>query len=165
MKKRAQITIKKVNRPHPMGHDEEWIDVLYQGEHLGWLPVGTPRKQAVEMGRRWLGETAAIRLAARDADDHVAYGNTRYLRSIRWGYGLMRKFNLKEMSTGAIYIHDVTYGGISRRIDSKDEAISICNRMAQEGELFWQGENICSLKNGGPLPTIPKVNPGECHVS
>lgn len=62
------VVIKKVMRPSPMGPDEPWLDVTNDGKHIGWLPVGTSKRKAQSIARRWVGEHAAIELAAADTD-------------------------------------------------------------------------------------------------
>lgn len=65
MKEAFGLEVNRVMRPTTViGIDEPWLEVTYDGEHIGWLPVDTNINLAIQQGRRWLAENRAIRQEA-----------------------------------------------------------------------------------------------------
>ena len=42
------------------GETETWLEVTYQGQHIGWLPTTTSPQVAMNTARRWLMERRLI---------------------------------------------------------------------------------------------------------
>ena len=60
----VQVTL--VDRPHPNGTSDPWLDVTYRGRHVGWLPADTNPQRAINQARRWLKQDREIHKAAMD---------------------------------------------------------------------------------------------------
>ena len=54
----VQLTL--VDRPHPNGTSEPWLDVTYRNRHVGWLPADTDPQRALNQARRWLNQDRKI---------------------------------------------------------------------------------------------------------
>ena len=55
------VQINLVDRPHPNGTSEPWLDVTYCGRRVGWLPADTDPQRALNQARRWLHQDRKIR--------------------------------------------------------------------------------------------------------
>ena len=59
------VQIKLVDRRHPFGYTEKWLDVTYRNRHVGWLPADTDPQRALNQARRWLNQDRKIRKDAK----------------------------------------------------------------------------------------------------
>ena len=55
------VQVAAVERPTAIkGVSEQWLEVTYQGKHVGWLPIDTNPQVAMNTARRWLKEDRGI---------------------------------------------------------------------------------------------------------